>query len=110
MILRNKKTYNNDCIKPLTINDFKNNTSYINNGLYYGYPLCCVSFFIHNCIDGRSREIVSSRTYNEQLDGSGFIPCDLCHSKIVGGLDINKFLESRKHYKLFSTSRTSKTL
>jgi hypothetical protein len=100
MLLRSKKIYNSELFTPLTDSEIKTNYKWIKNGLYYGYPECCIVTFIQNFTQGNFKAF-SSRKHLEGLDGHGFIPCIICHSKLASGLSIHKLLVNRKHHNLF---------
>ena len=60
----------------------EDNKHFIINGLYFGYPSCCIKSFI----EGLSLLYSSNRfTYSQSLfmDGSGFIPCHGCSVKMI---------------------------
>jgi hypothetical protein len=100
MHLRSKKTFHSEFLAPLTDDEITYNFKWIQNGLYYGYPVCCIVLFVQNNTQ-RNFNTFSSRKHIDGVDGRGYIPCDVCHCKLAFGLSIHKLLRSRKHHKLF---------
>ncbi len=53
--------------------------SKVSLGKYYGYPKCCIQYFMHNILScGRRHTRMQLRVSR----GSGFIPCPRCAWKI----------------------------
>jgi len=105
MILRSNKIYKSDFIGSLTAYEIESNSHFIYQGLHYGYPICCITYFIKNCVGGRAREVISKRKYIKEIDSKGYIPCCACHCKLVSGVNIHKLLLYRKHSKPFPNGR-----
>jgi hypothetical protein len=101
MHLRSNNIYYCDLLAPLTINEIKYNYTWVQYGLYYGYPACCIVFFIQNRTQCRRDNTLPFRKYISILDGKGYIPCDACHCKLASGLSIHTLLVNRKHCDLF---------
>ena len=101
MILRSKKTYNSDFYGVLTKDEIKNNLKWINNGIYYGYPMCCIVFFIKNFSTGKLNGIYNARKPIKPIHQMGYIPCDVCYCKLDSGLNIHKLLVNRKCHATF---------
>jgi hypothetical protein len=112
MYLRSKKIYISELFVPLTDFEIKTYYKWIKNGLYYGYPVCCIVSFIQNFTQGFTQgnyKAFSSRKHIELLDGQGYIPCNVCNSKLASGLSIHKLLVNRKHHNLFPNDKKSRS-
>jgi len=105
MILRSNTIYKSDIIGSLTADEIESSSQFIYKGIHYGYPMCCITFFVKNCLGGCARELTSTRKHIKGIDSTGYIPCDMCHYKLGSGLDIHKLLVNRKHHKPFPNSR-----
>lgn len=51
---------------------------WIDNGLYYGYPKCCIDSFCKS--NGKL-----TKEQNDVHKNNGFIPCQKCSEKILAG-------------------------
>lgn len=100
MKLRSRNVYANEAEDIITKNDVKLNSKWRRNGIYYGYPSCCITFFINEC-PGHLNEILSARPYSKILVQQGYIPCNNCHRKIIAGDNIHKLLVNRIHHMAF---------
>lgn len=64
------------------------------NGLYFGYPKCCI---IHFCTRKTWDLSVKQRAV---IDGNGFIPCERCSKKILkGDATIESLINNRENPK-----------
>jgi hypothetical protein len=106
MYLRSKKTYHSEFLAPLTVNEITYNFKWIKNGLYYGYPVCCIVEFVQRNTK-RKFNATPTRKHIDLLDGNGYIPCDACHCKLASGFSIHKLLRHRKHHQLFPNDTMS---
>jgi len=105
MILRSDKIHKSDFIGSLTADEIESNSHFIHRGLHYGYPMCCITFFVKKCVGGCARELISEREHIKEIDNKGYIPCYECHCKLVSGVNIHKLLVYRKHSKPFPNDR-----
>ena len=106
MHLRSNKTYHSSFITSLTDSEIAYNFKWIENGLYYGYPVCCIVSFVQNNARGNF-DARSSRKRIDGVDGHGYIPCNACHCKLASGFSIHKLLINRKHLLLFPNDTKS---
>jgi hypothetical protein len=68
-----------------------------NNGIHYGYPDCCINYFI----SGLERSI-EQKSIIEKINCKGFVPCPSCSLKILNKeFSIEALITNRKHYKPF---------
>lgn len=70
----------------------------LENGKYFGYPSCCVTFFQENHGEPRWYEshLEKYPIAFSKLNGTGFIPCPSCMEKLEKGADINSLIENRE--------------
>jgi len=55
---------------------------FIDKGVYFGYPDCCITDFLSRVGVGWS---ICTDEQKSVLDGHGFIPCHECALKIIEG-------------------------
>jgi hypothetical protein len=66
----------------------------MNLGVYFGYPPCCIHWFIQNRSD--SANLTSLTPQQEAVHGNeGFIPCPECASKVTAET-ISTLIRNRK--------------
>ena len=74
-----------------------NNKHFIENGIYFGYPTCCIVSFVKGLDKLGSPDRF---TFAQELimDNSGFIPCHSCSIKLIKNKLPKSFLlkKSRK--------------
>lgn len=93
------------CSRSENISKLKDSHRYkkvwIINGLYFGYPTCCISEFIEGKCFTEDQYKVSN--------GSGFIPCKR-HTKMIieGVLNIEELITSRYCKQKFENGRLAK--
>jgi len=46
MFLRSNKIDKSDTIGSLTTDEIEPNSHFIYSGIHYGYPMCCITFFV----------------------------------------------------------------
>lgn len=62
----------------------------IRNGIWYGYPKCCIRSFINN-----EKRTIAQKLYSD--NHVGFVPCDSCANKLLTGeISIDDLLSKRK--------------
>ncbi|WP_276978383.1 hypothetical protein [Flavobacterium filum] len=77
-----------DALQPYIV-DFKSK-QYAEQGLYYGYPICCIIDFIR-----REYELTHEQQHFADT-GNGFIPCPDCSIKLLRNeLTIESLLSNR---------------
>jgi len=105
MILRSKKIYKVDFIGCLTEDEIKLNASWINYGLHYGYPMCCIAHFVKGAFQPGWVDSLKYRKYIKEIDRKGYVPCHACYCKLVSGVSIHKLLSNRKSLYAFPNDR-----
>ncbi len=53
--------------------------SFLDQGLYYGYPPCCISEFIQFVVSFTCG--FPDKRGKRKLHGSGYVPCIICNDK-----------------------------
>lgn len=86
---------------------------YFDQGLYYGYPVCCIVDFITNMEKRAASAYQSPNCYTEpQLQiadmHTGFVPCPTCAKNVVDGkIKLQELLVNRKANFAFSIPKPS---
>lgn len=59
----------------------------IKSGRFFGYPECCITYFVNIPRDRPVREKIKNWIVNPEykLNGSGFVPCPSCAAKVKSG-------------------------
>lgn len=105
MILRSDKIHKSDFIGSLTVDEIESNSHFIHMGLHYGYPMCCITFFVKGAFRPGWRDSLKYRKYIKEIDNKGYIPCHACYCKLVTGVSIHKLLSNRKSLYAFPNER-----
>ena len=72
-----------------------------NNGEYFGYPKCCIDYFILGKY--KSEELI---LLLEKIDSKGFLPCPSHCLKILNNeIIIESLIQNRKHNKPFISNK-----
>lgn len=49
-------------------------TIWVINGIYYGFPQCCINEFVYNCLK-------NIQIKKRKFHGTGYVPCSKCNKK-----------------------------
>lgn len=69
----------------------------IEYGKYFGYPQCCIDAFTARLERiNKTGDFSLTRMQTDAQNGQGFIPCNVCSSKILlGGIKISDLINNR---------------
>ena len=84
---------NNNINDPKYTDEYSKFTCICNDGLFYGYPLCCILYYYHN-YSFDTLKLNCDEICLKASNDTGFIPC-LIHSEeiINGDVNINDLID-----------------